>query len=114
MQLLSKLEKRTEVWFLTFISFIFILLRIPSLFEPLWYGDEGVYETVGMGLSHGRLLYRDIWDNKPPLLYLLYAFFQSNQPLVRFANLFAGLLSVILFFCVTQKLFEKKYIRYST
>src|SRR6185437_4735919 len=114
MQLLSKLEKKTGVWFFLGISFLFVLLRIPSLFEPLWYGDEGVYQTIGMALNHGRLLYRDIWDNKPPLLYLVYAVLQSDQLLVRLANIAAGLLSLVFFFLLSQKLFEKKYLQYIT
>jgi len=50
-----------------------LLLRIPSLFEPYWYGDEGIYLAIGAAIRKGLLLYRDIYDNKPPLLYLMAA-----------------------------------------
>ncbi len=49
------------------------LFRLPSLLEPYWYGDEGIYLTVGNGVRHGLALYRDIHDNKPPGIYLLAA-----------------------------------------
>ncbi|MFH0942748.1 MAG: hypothetical protein V1810_01100 [Candidatus Beckwithbacteria bacterium] len=49
------------------------VLRIPSLFEPYWYGDEGIYLVLGQGLRKGLIFYRDIHDNKPPLLYMLAA-----------------------------------------
>lgn len=52
---------------------LLFLLRVPSFFEPYWYGDEGIYLAVGQALQRGAVLYRDIWDNKPPLLYLIYA-----------------------------------------
>lgn len=56
------------------ILIITVLLRLPSLFEPFTYGDEGVYLTLGQALRSERLVfYRDIHDNKPPLLYLLAA-----------------------------------------
>ncbi|MDO8515143.1 MAG: hypothetical protein Q7S14_01460 [bacterium] len=55
------------------ILLIVLLLRIPSFFEPYWYGDEGIYLVIGQALQRGAILYRDIWDNKPPLLYLIYA-----------------------------------------
>lgn len=58
-------------------SFLFIFLRLPSLFEPYWYGDEGIYLTLGQGVNHGLLLYRDLHDNKPPLLYYLAALSQT-------------------------------------
>ena len=30
-----------------------VFLRIPSLFEPYWYGDEGIYLTIGQAMRHG-------------------------------------------------------------
>jgi len=45
------------------------VLHLPSLFEPYWYGDEGIYLALGMAVRKGLVLYRDIHDNKPPLLY---------------------------------------------
>src|SRR3989344_7975990 len=53
------------------ILLLVIILRIPSLAEPYWYGDEGIYLTLGQALRKGLVFYRDIHDNKPPLLYLL-------------------------------------------
>ena len=47
------------------------ILRVPSLFEPNWYGDEGIYLVMGQAIRRGLIWYRDIHDNKPPLLYLL-------------------------------------------
>jgi hypothetical protein len=58
---------------LPIILFFVLLLRIPSFFEPYWYGDEGIYLALGQAMQRGAIMYRDIWDNKPPLLYLVYA-----------------------------------------
>ncbi len=49
------------------------LLRLPSFFEPHWYGDEEIYLAIGQAVRRGAVLYRDIWDNKTPLLYWIYA-----------------------------------------
>ena len=54
-----------------------ILLYLPSLLEPVSYGDECIYLTLGNGLRKGQVFYRDIHDNKPPLLYLAAALTQS-------------------------------------
>lgn len=35
--------------------------------------DEGTYATVAQGILHGKLPYRDLFDNKPPLVYGWYA-----------------------------------------
>jgi len=50
-----------------------VILRIPSLLEPYWYGDEGIYLVLGQAFKKGLVFYRDIHDNKPPMLYLLAA-----------------------------------------
>src|SRR5438270_13611137 len=104
----NKLEKNRGFWFLLFASFAFFLLRLPSLFEPYWYGDEGIYEVIGFAMRHGRLLYQGIWDNKPPLLYLLYAFVNGDQFAIRLISLFAGLGAVITFFFLSIKLFTDR------
>lgn len=52
---------------------IFVLLRIPSLFEPYWHGDEGITLTVGQSIANGAVLYQDITDNKTPILYFVAA-----------------------------------------
>jgi dolichyl-phosphate-mannose--protein O-mannosyl transferase len=112
MKLLTRLEKSFDAWFLIGISVVFFLLRLPSLFEPDWYGDEGIYQVLGAGVRAGRLLYRDIFDNKPPFLYLLYSFVASDQFIVRLISLIFGLLSVWVFFCLAKKLFENAKASY--
>lgn len=55
------------------ILLIIFLLRFPSLFEPFWYGDEGIFAAVARNLNLGGTLYQTAWDNKPPMIYLTYA-----------------------------------------
>ncbi len=110
MRLLQKLEKIRDFWFLLITSFFFFLLRLPSLFEPYWYGDEGIYQVLGSAMNQNRLLYRDIWDNKPPLLYFVYSLFNSDQFWVRLFSLIVGILTVIAFYILAKKLFEKEKI----
>ena len=114
MRLLEKLEKSRSFWFLLVISLFFFFLRFPSLFEPYWYGDEGIYQTLGLGIDNGRLLYRDIFDNKPPLLYVLYAIFSSDQFLLRLASLIFGVFSLTLFFKLCKKILENEKVSYLT
>lgn len=106
-KLIDKLEKSKAFWFLIIISLFFFFLRLPSLIEPYWYGDEGIYQVVGMALNNGQMLYSGIWDNKPPLLYLTYAFFNGDQYNVRLASLLIGLFATWGFFFLSQKLFKK-------
>lgn len=113
MKLFAYLEKLKDFWFLLFTSCIFFLLRLPSLFEPYWYGDEGIYQTMATAMNNGSLLYRDIWDNKPPLLYILYALFNGDQFSLRLVSLLFGLLSVIVFFFMSRKIFTNRASTYT-
>lgn len=106
MKLLAGLEKKRETWFLIAASFVFFLLRLPSLFEPNWYGDEGIYQVIGFGLRHGRALYSGVWDNKPPLLYVLYGIFNGDQFATRLVSMLFGIGCIVLFFFIAKKLFK--------
>ncbi len=52
-------------------------LRYPSLYEPRWYGDEGIFAAIAQNMRDGRSLYGEAWDNKPPFIFLTYAGTQS-------------------------------------
>ena len=85
------------------------ILRLPSLMEPYWYGDEGIYLTLGNGIRHGLALYRDIHDNKPPVIYYLAAF-AGSEFWFKFLLLAWNLVSVAVFAWIAQHLLnpEKK------
>lgn len=94
-------------WFLIFTLALFAILRTPSLIEPHWYGDEGIYQVIGRALNEGRVLYKEIWDNKPPLLYLIYAWFNGQLFFVKAASLIVGLFSIISFYFLTGEIYKK-------
>jgi 4-amino-4-deoxy-L-arabinose transferase-like glycosyltransferase len=106
MKVLARLEKRREVWYVLSILFVFFLLRLPSLIEPYWYGDEGIYQVIGKGLQQGRMLYSEAWDNKPPMLYLVYALFGPEQFAIRFSSLFFGFVSITTFYLLSHALLK--------
>jgi len=58
---------------LPLICLLPVLLYLPFLSEP-FEKDEGTYATVAQGLLRGDLPYRDLFDHKPPLVYVWYAF----------------------------------------
>lgn len=109
---LKTFSQQRKIWIILSLCFIFVLLRLPSLIEPHWYADEGIYQVVGRAIVAGRTLYKDIWDNKPPLLYLIYAVVNGNLFLVKFLSLLSGLFSVIMFFLLSKKLLKTEISRY--
>jgi len=104
----KELTSRKDAWVVIFFVLIFILFRMPSLVEPYWYGDEGIYQVIGKALNSGRILYQGIWDNKPPILYYIYALFNGDQFFVRALSLVVGSFSVIAFYYLGKILFSNK------
>ncbi len=49
-----------------------IVLRAPAFLRPLLSDDEAIYAVTGDAVARGALLYRDVVDHKPPLIYHLY------------------------------------------
>lgn len=85
-----------------------MILRVPNLFEPYWYGDEGIYLTLGMAVRKGLTLYRDIHDNKPPLLYLIAAV-AGTQFWFKFILMMWHLVTIVVFYHLTRFLFQKHH-----
>lgn len=90
---------------LIFLLVIFTILRIPSLFEPYWYGDEGIYLTVGNSLRAGLKLYAEIVDHKTPLIYWFSAL-SGSLFWFRVLLLISSLTSISLFYLLARRLFK--------
>ncbi len=61
--------------FLVICSIIICLVRYHTIHEP-FERDIGTYAVYGHELLSGKLLYIDLFDHKPPLVYVTYAFFE--------------------------------------
>lgn len=44
---------------------------IPHQLRPFLRFDSGIFLYAGEQLRHGAVLYRDVWDHKPPLIFYL-------------------------------------------
>jgi hypothetical protein len=65
--------RSTVVWSLTGLLLLGFLTRLHTFNEPL-ENDLAEYAVVGHELLNGRELYSDIFQNRPPVIYLTYAF----------------------------------------
>jgi hypothetical protein len=79
------------------------LLRLPNFTEPYWYGDEGIYLTLGIALRQGEKLYSQIIDHKTPLIY--YLAMVPNQFWFRVLNLAVMILATSCFYWLAKKIF---------
>ncbi len=96
----------------SFLVALTLLIRLPSLSLP-FNRDEGTYAYIGWTmLKKGVVPYRDVFDHKPPLTYLVYGvisslFGYSFLPL-RVFSLIYFLASVFVLFRLFERYFGKK------
>lgn len=101
-------------WVVAVLTLV-LILRIPSFFEPYYYGDEMIYLSLGQGVRQGLTLFKNIHDNKPPLLYLIAAV-AGNLFWFKAILAFFNLSTVAFFYKMANILFEKneKTVKVST
>ncbi len=107
------LNKLTKNRFWIFLILLFLFLRLPSLFEPYWYGDEGIYLVLGQAVRRGLTLYRHIHDNKPPTLYYLAAIAQTVFGF-RLLLLAVMVPTIIFYYQLSKKFFSFRLSKIST
>jgi hypothetical protein len=87
---------------------ILVLLRIPSLFESYWYGDEAIYAAVAQEMKQGKLLYAETWDHKPPLIFWFFypaavIGWGAGFVTLRAVNIILGVLTLIIINRILKK-----------
>ncbi len=90
---------------------LLIVLRLPNLVEPYWYGDEAIYLTIGTAMRHGLRLYKEIVDHKTPLIYF-FAMFPS-QFLFRIFTI-GWMIATTGFFHSLAKRFFSSWVAFAT
>lgn len=58
------------------ISWVVIALSAAQILLFSFGRDQGIYAAVADGIIHGQMPYRDVWDFKPPGIFLVYALAQ--------------------------------------
>jgi hypothetical protein len=87
---------------------LFVVLRLPCAAIPL-ERDEGAYAYVAQRILAGATPYRDVFDHKPPLVYLAYilpvGLFGTSVVAIHVAGYAASALAaVLLFWCLRRLL----------
>lgn len=89
-----------------FLVILVMILRLPSLVMPHYYGDEEIYFVMGRAWSTGVPLYQAMFDHKPPLIYIMAGIAPT---MFAFRGLLAGLMIIhTILFWNLAKLFWAK------
>ncbi len=96
------MKNKLYILFFPIISFVFLLIFSSStsiLYNSFTEGDSAIFMLIGKAVLHGKILYKDIFDHKGPILFFIEALGQFIIPgkkgifLLQFLNL-----TLVLFF----------------
>jgi 4-amino-4-deoxy-L-arabinose transferase-like glycosyltransferase len=94
---------------------VLIVLFLLPLFGAPFERDQGAYATIARGWMEGALPYRDLWDNKGPLLFLWYAasfsLFGETVAAPRIAAALAAALSLFFVRGAARRLYGERVAR---
>lgn len=84
-----------------------LLLRCVSIAEPLGI-DQSLWASAVRGMSRGQLLYRDVWEQRPPAIYWIYlAAFQIfgwTASTVAWLDILASVATTLLIYAIARTL----------
>ncbi|MEP6916785.1 MAG: glycosyltransferase family 39 protein, partial [Acidobacteriota bacterium] len=92
---------------LTVVAVSALLVRCASIAEPLGI-DQSLWASAVRGMSRGQLLYRDVWEQRPPGIYFLYlsAFriFGWTPSAVAWLDVLASAATTLLLYAIAARL----------
>jgi 4-amino-4-deoxy-L-arabinose transferase-like glycosyltransferase len=102
---------RSRIWLIGPLA-LYGLLRIPSFLEPHWYTDEAGYVTTARAVLQGRVLYSQIWTNKPPLQIWTVAavihFLGTSEAALHVVTFLTGLLTLLAIAYAASRLLGRR------
>jgi Dolichyl-phosphate-mannose-protein mannosyltransferase len=86
--------------------------RLPGIVEPLG-PDQGLYAAIGWGLSRGLSLYRDMFEQKPPGIYVTYwlgfTLFGTRTASIFWLDYLAGALTALILFDLGRRVVSLRF-----
>lgn len=64
-----------SAYIIVVLILISVFLRLPFFFPAVINWDESTFILIGQSILDGELLYTTLWDMKPPLAFIPFAFF---------------------------------------
>lgn len=80
------------------------------------FTDSGVFTAVAHHFIHGKTLYREVWDHKPPMIYFIdaaaFSFISSDINAIRLVERGFAIITLLAFFFILYLLFNNLAIAF--
>src|SRR5512144_2225782 len=98
------LARSPVAWLLTLSAIAALVLRAPSIAEPLGI-DQSLWASAVRGMARGQLLYRDVWERRHPVIYLTgFRLLGWTSATVAWLDILAAAATTSLLYAVTRRL----------
>src|SRR3954469_11569456 len=102
-----------DAW-LSWVAWLVIALCGIQILTFSFGRDQCIYALVGEGVLHGKMPYRDLWDFKPPGIFLVYALaealFGRAMVSIRLLEVAGLVASVFGFIRLSETFFERRVV----
>ena len=102
----SRLRRISPDALTALVASVAFILRFPSIVQPIGV-DQGIFLTSGWAMTRGLVLYRDIWDQKPPGIHLTYAaavaLFGPHASIVFWLDILAAIATCGLVYAIARR-----------
>jgi len=110
-QFVPRLAVRDPDAWLSWVSWAVIAFCATEILTFSFGRDQSIYALVGDGVLHGKMPYRDLWDFKPPGIFLVYALaegvFGRSMAAIRVLEVLGMLASIFGYIRLADTFFER-------
>ncbi|HEX2674822.1 MAG TPA: glycosyltransferase family 39 protein [Polyangiaceae bacterium] len=111
-EVVPRLSIRDPDAWLSWVAWLVIALCAIQILTFSFGRDQSIYALVGDGVLHGKMPYRDLWDFKPPGIFLVYALAQGlfgrGMVAIRLLEVLGMIGSVFGFMRLAETFFERR------
>jgi len=111
-EVVPRLSIRDPDAWLSWVAWLVIALCAIQILTFSFGRDQSIYALVGEGVLHGKMPYRDLWDFKPPGIFLVYALAQGlfgrGMVAIRLLEVLGMVASVFGFMRLAETFFDRR------
>lgn len=95
---------------------IFTWWRASAMLARLTDPDPGLFEAFAYHIQQGKLLYVDIWDHKPPLIFFLNKIFLdlfgTSENAISYGSLIFSLVQTVVFYLLLKNITKNQWVAF--
>ncbi|MBI1307462.1 MAG: hypothetical protein GC181_12745 [Bacteroidetes bacterium] len=115
---MKDISPNSSKWGVVLLFVIFSILFYFKVFGGFVDYDSQAFQAIGLHLSKGKVLYKEVWDAKPIGVYaidaLAFKAFGVSQNSIWILQWLFGLMNILLFFKIAVNIFNNHFLSHTS